>query len=291
MSVAANQSAVDGAFGKGAGPRTDKGAVLADLRARIRQLEGYSGGTRSISCPMGVHDMDTALADGGLPVGCLHELAPARPGDGGAAVAFAAAMIGVVSGGIPGAQDRPVLWIGPERNLYPPGLIRFGLSPGRMIHLKVRRPAEMLWAMEEGLRCAGLVAAVVETARIDLTASRRLQLAAETAGVTGLVLTSSSDDGRQAEGALEFPVASAATTRWRVAAASSCAEAGFSGFALPRWRVELRRCRGGRPGLWNLEWREGRLQETGSEVGRGTTDDGDGMAAMDIKPARLVWAG
>jgi protein ImuA len=31
------------------------------------------------------------------------------------------------------------------------------------------------------------------------------------------------------------------------------------GVAFPRWRVELLRIRGGQPGKWELEWRQGKF--------------------------------
>ncbi|HEY0838142.1 MAG TPA: hypothetical protein VGE72_29795, partial [Azospirillum sp.] len=51
-----------------------KAARLAALRDRIRRIEGVGGeGARVL--PLGVPELDGALPDGGLPLGCLHELA------------------------------------------------------------------------------------------------------------------------------------------------------------------------------------------------------------------------
>jgi protein ImuA len=46
---------------------------------------------------------------------------------------------------------------------------------------------------------------------------------------------------------------SAATTRWRIAAAPA-SRGRFDAFAGWRWQVTLERCRNGRPGRWRLEW-------------------------------------
>ncbi|MDQ2103547.1 hypothetical protein QSG27_12680, partial [Azospirillum sp. C340-1] len=86
---------------------------------------------------------------------------------------------------------------------------------------------------------------------LDLTASRRLQLAAESSGVTGILLQNASRN------AARRSAASAAVTRWRIAPAPSQPEE--PGVGDPRWRAELERCRGGRPGAWLLEWRDGAL--------------------------------
>jgi protein ImuA len=105
-----------------------------------------------------------------------------------------------------------------------------------------RRPVEALWAAEEGLR-AGRVAVVAEVDALDLTASRRLQLAAEAGGGPGFVL-------RRGAGGR---TASAARSRWRVAAAPGDDRLPV-GVGRSRWQVTLARCRGGREGDWLLEW-------------------------------------
>ena len=46
----------------------------------------------------------------------------------------------------------------------------------------------MLWAMEEGLRSGAVSAVLGEVATVPPIALRRLQLAAETGGATGLLL-------------------------------------------------------------------------------------------------------
>jgi protein ImuA len=48
--------------------------------------------------------------------------------------------------------------------------------------------AEVLPVMEEGVRCPGLAGVVGEIGPLSLTASRRLQHAAEASGVVALVL-------------------------------------------------------------------------------------------------------
>ena len=55
--------------------------------------------------------------------------------------------------------------------------------------VRATRPADLLWAMEEGLRTPGIGAVLGEIRQLDLTASRRLQLAAESGGGVGLVLS------------------------------------------------------------------------------------------------------
>src|SRR5687767_2370152 len=91
-------------------------SALAGLRHRIAQIEGTAvgrglagphwpvdghgpvesvspaGGKRSFVLDFGVSDIDAAFRSGGLPSGRTHEVAPACPGDGGIALAFALAL-------------------------------------------------------------------------------------------------------------------------------------------------------------------------------------------------------
>ena len=217
----------------------DKAATLAALRAQVRRLEGCLTGTIH---PLGVSELDGWLPGGGLALGCIHEVGGAGAGDDGAAVGFAAVVLGRLA-----TDGGRVLWLTRRDDLYPPGLAGLGLRPERLIPVPVRRDRDTLWAMEEALRHRRLAAVLGEVNDLDLVASRRLQLAAEGGGVTGLLLRPPASP----------PAARAAVTRWRLAATASI---GISGLGPPRWRVELLRCRGGRPGQWVLEWTGDRLR-------------------------------
>ncbi|WP_448189403.1 ImuA family protein [Azospirillum sp. sgz301742] len=223
-----------------------KAARLAELRTCIRRLEGL-GGADGDTLPLGVPALDAALPDGGLPLGCLHEVAAE---DRGAGTAFATALLARLAA----VREAPVLWIVRGRDLHAAGLAAYGLTPDRLIVVRAVRDADALWVMEEALRCKRLSAVLGETGRLDLIASRRLQLAAEAGGVTGLLLRLSDERAR---------VASVAVTRWRVAPALSAALPGATGdepgVGELRWHLDLLRCRGGCPGSWEVGWRDGAL--------------------------------
>ena len=87
-----------------------------------------------------------------------------------------------------------VLWIAPDPDAWPPGLARFGLSPAQLVLVRAPREQDGLWAMEETLRCPAVGAALLVTRELDLTAARRLQLAAEAGGVLGLLLRPDEDN-------------------------------------------------------------------------------------------------
>jgi protein ImuA len=218
---------------------------ISELRERLGVLERPGGGAREL-LPLGLSALDKALG-GGLPLGCLHEIG-GRDGDG-AATGFCAALAGRLA-----AAGRPVLWCQRAFDLHGPGLREFGFDPAALILLAAGQPAERLQAMAEGLRCPALSAVVAEVDELDLTAARRLQLAAEAGGVTGLVLRRGDRAGP-----------TAAVTRWRITAVPaghgvdrsflhSPRAATGKWLGAPRWRVELRRSRSGRSGDWLIDW-------------------------------------
>jgi protein ImuA len=235
---------------------TEKSVRLQELRIQLQILEKGAAGART-PLAFGLPALDRHLG-GGLPRGCLHEVAGAV--DDGAALGFCATLAGRL------AAERPVLWCQPEFDLYAPGLVALGLDPSRLIVVTARRLADRLWAMEEGLRCQALAAAVIELDDLDITAGRRLQLAAEASGVTGLVLHPNG---------LRTAIASVAVTRWTAISAGHGVHRSFSPSPLDCpgkwlgpscWQVELRRYRGGRPGRWLIEWTEGGWRDATSDV-------------------------
>jgi protein ImuA len=90
------------------------------------------------------------------------------------------------------------------------------------------------------LRHGGLGAVVAEVARLSMTASRRLQLAAEGSGSIGLAIRR----WRRPTEAADFGQPTASVTRWRVSALPAT-PLPVPGVGRPRWQLELIRCRAG----------------------------------------------
>lgn len=78
--------------------------------------------------------------------------------------------------------EGPVLWVFPgwlPERVYPDGLAEFA-DPARLIMACARRPEDILWAVEEGLRSGAVPLVVAELPTPPaLTPVRRLNLAAE----------------------------------------------------------------------------------------------------------------
>lgn len=188
----------------------------------------------------------------------LTEIAPASPGDGAAALGFALGWIAAAPPKINPAKANlaeakqaehltliaaPDSVYGETGVMYAPGVAQFGLSATRLLHVRTRTLKEALWASEQTLSLQGarVLCLVPQDARLTLTATRRLHLAAEKSGARCVLLRFD-------------PLApSAAWTRWSVAAAASQSFADEMG--KPCFAVSLLRRRSGQSGRrWLLEW-------------------------------------
>lgn len=212
--------------------------VLACLKAEVARLE------RSyMETPSGTASFGTAIDDSfdgrALPLGCLHEFLVDGRDQEAASQGFIAGLMSRLpaSGGI--------VWITRRRTVFPPGLVSFGLQPDRICFLDLPREKDVLWAAEEALRCKPVTAVVAEISNIDLTASRRLQLAAEQSGAPAFLMRLNP----------KSLGATASVTRWRIKPLPSTAPDGLPGVGFPAFEVELIKVRGGRTGQWMMEWR------------------------------------
>jgi protein ImuA len=222
--------------------RTSAGLpIVEELRERIRRLEGAAT-RRRLVLPFGIKEIDRHLPEGGLALGALHEVAGGGKGaiDGAAAALFAA--------GIAARTRGKVLWCVTRPDLFAPAIAQAGLVPDRVIYVEAGDEKSILACFEEGLRHGGLGAVVAEVARLSMTASRRLQLAAESSGAIGIAIRRW---WRPAEAA-DFGLPAASVTRWRVSALPAT-PLPVPGVGRPRWQVELIRCRAGESADFEVE--------------------------------------
>ncbi len=258
--------------------------IVQSLKGLIASSEGQQGAPRvGQIMPLGLPEIDNVLPGGGLARGGLHEVLAEDYGDLPASFGFCSALAIRFMTARP---TGPALWCS-DRSvrfdfgaLYGPGIAAFGLDTSRLVLVDTQKSRDLLWALEQAVRLKGLAAVIGHIgtmAAYDLTASRRLQLAAGASGVPLLLLRG------HGEGAVN---PSAAMSRWTVTADSA-------GTGAAAWTVGLEKIRGVAPRRWRLMWDsketcfrsaenlQGRPQATGHVApSRASADSGRGLRAV-----------
>jgi protein ImuA len=222
--------------------RFNRSAVLAHLRQILPALEARASASSALS--FGIPAIDRHLPGGGLSRDALHEFTAPAAIDMPAAFGFIAVLLGHT---LLGEKGPALLALSGRDRVdfgqpYAHGLGGLGIPPGRLLLLETATDVQVLWAIEEALRLRAVSAVAGWLGgKLDLKASRRLQIAAEGSDAFLLLLRPPQADEPNA-----------ATTRWRVGAAPAARDR-FGCFTRWRWRIALERCRNGRPGAWIVE--------------------------------------
>ena len=220
--------------------------IVAKLQTDILRMQGYKL-SRCPAVDSGLGPIINSFPNASFPLGAVHEFLSATTEN-------LAATCGFITGLLASLQrnNGAMLWITSSRNIFPPALKNFGIAPDRFIFVDVRKEKEVLWAMDEALKCGALTAVAGEVREISFTESRRLQLAVEQSQVTGFVLRNNKKD----------PNTTACVSRWRITSLPSEQIEDLPGIGFPKWRVELLRVRNGKPGIWNTQWMNGKFLST-----------------------------
>ena len=229
----------------------EKRELINRLQKDILQWEGYKpppAGTRAL---VGLGPVETVFPNGVFPLGAVHELVCGNAEQAAACGGFVTGLLSVLM-----QNGAACLWISLSGNLFPPAFKAFGVEPDRVIFIHLTKDKEVLWVMEEALKCAGLAAVVGELREIDFKQSRRLQLAVEESHVTGFILRNP----------LKKMGSTACAARWQISPLPSKPVDGLPGLGFPRWQVELVRVRNGQPGNWTIEWSEGKFRQAVKRV-------------------------
>ncbi|WP_143307219.1 ImuA family protein [Chitinophaga vietnamensis] len=224
---------------------TERADIIAQLQRDILLLQGLKPTLYNAAVDVGLGPVREAFADGIFPTGAVHELLSADAEHAAATTGFISSILGGLM------QDgRAVIWISTARKIFPPALKSFGIEPDRIIFIDTANDKESLWVMEEALKCEGLAAVVGEIKDVSFTHSRRLQLAVEKSRVTGFI-------HRHQPRTVNTTTC---VSRWLVSPLASGPEELLPGVGFPRWNIVLQRIRGGKPGSWQVEWSDGKLQ-------------------------------
>ena len=147
-------------------------AALGDAVWSADTLGGAPGATLA----SGYAALDAVLPGAGWPLDALSELLQ-PPGFHAEWRLLLPALVQLQQAG-PGA----LVLVGPPHVPFGPSLQAQGLAVQRLLWLQVSEPQARLWATEQALRCAGVLAVLAWLPQVRAEQLRRLQLAAQTHG-------------------------------------------------------------------------------------------------------------
>ncbi|HVF97383.1 MAG TPA: hypothetical protein VM871_08690 [Flavisolibacter sp.] len=216
-----------------------KAHIFSQLKKDILLLEGFKEPVQTGETKLG--RINDSFPNGVFPFSALHEFFCFNQEEASSSSAFIA---GMLSSRL--QKSSSIVWIRSSPKIFPPSLKWFGIEPHQVLFLTIKGEKDILWAINEALKCSSLSAVIGELPEMSLTASRRFQLAIEDAGVGGFILRNNPKN-----------LLTTAVSRWHVQPMHSKVEDDFPGLGYPRWQVNLLKARNGIPGTWDIEWSNG----------------------------------
>lgn len=140
-------------------------AEFGDAVWRATELGGAAAATVSTGHP----ELDCQLPGGGWPVGALSEVLQAQSGQNEWRLLLP---------GLCRIGHGPVALVGAPHVPFGPGLAAQGFEVQRLLWVSASTPTERLWAAEQALRCAQVVAVLAWLPQVRAEQLRRLQIAA-----------------------------------------------------------------------------------------------------------------
>jgi len=226
------------------GQRSD---IITKLQSDILRLQHFCSLSNSdLNIELG--PINQAFPNSTFPLAAIHEFISSRIEDATSSSAFITALVKSLV-----RDNGIVLWVSACRTIFPPALKTLGVQPDHFIFLDVKKEKDVLWVMDEALKCGALTAVIGEVRNISFNESRKLQLAVEQSQVTGFILRHNKNI---------TPTAS--VSRWKISTLPSDSIDDLPGIGFPKWKVELLRMRNGKSGAWDVQWCNGRFQQVHS---------------------------
>jgi len=185
-----------------------------------------------------------------------------------------------------------VVVIEPPAPYYPPAPEHLGLPLERVIGLRPSNYADLLWSLDQALRCPAVGCVIAHIDRLDDRAARRLQLATEIGGGLAILVRPAIDVRCERSWAdVQWYVSSEPPSKMQPQSVARELSASLPAMLSPtRWfRMTLKRCQGGRAGAKlrigigaHGEW----VESDGREVGNAKTNHVP-LAAELAKPTRI----
>ena len=215
-----------------------KAGIIAQLQRDILPLQAFKRRAGQSVLNILPPVINTSFPNGRFPLGAVHEFICNGAEDSAATSGFVSGILAAIM-----QNSGASIWISASKTIFPPALTSFGIDPGKIIFIELKKEKEILWAMEEALKCESLSAVIGELKELSFTNSRRLQLAVEQSRVTGFIL-------RNYPRSLNT---TACVTRWKITSLP-CEQNDIPGVGFPKWNVELLKVRNGKPGTWEVEF-------------------------------------
>jgi protein ImuA len=224
---------------------TSKADIMARLQKEILPLQGCKPTQGSLPLNLRLGPIASAFHHHSFPVGSVHEFIAYGAENNAATGGFMSALLSALM-----REEGVALWISTARTIFPPALHAFGIDPHKVIFIDLRREKDIIWAVEEALKCTELSAVVGELKDLSFTASRRLQLAVENSQTTGLLL-------RNNPRSINI---TSSVTRWQITSLPGLIMDELPGVGFPCWKVDLQKVRNGKPGTWDIAWQHGKFR-------------------------------
>lgn len=160
----------------------NRSQTIQQLASRLRRLERSRAPSHTQdTLSTGIASLDQLLPEGGVRPGTLVECLSRNAGSGAGTIACTMAAHAMRDHGSCVVIDR-------RRLFFPAAAWPLADDLHRLVVVHPRADRDLLWAVEQALRCPGVSVVVCWTDRIHAHAYRRLQLAVETGGGVGLLL-------------------------------------------------------------------------------------------------------
>ncbi|MDQ1142469.1 ImuA family protein [Pedobacter agri] len=219
--------------------KASKQHIIADLKKQILGMQGY--GTLSIqddAFPQ-LKLLAKAFPNQHFPLTGIHEFIANETEDAAASTGFINAILSALM-----QTGGPSIWISATRNVFPPAMQRFALQPDQIIFIDLKNHKEILWVLEEALKCENLSAVVAEIPELSFSQSRRLQLVIEKSKVPAFIIRHQPQQLNN----------TTCLARWQIKHLPSILPDGMPGVGQPSWSIDLLKVRNAQPSSFKLSW-------------------------------------
>ena len=221
-----------------------KANIITQLQKEILHLQGFKHAMSVNSNDILPEPIRYSFPNAVFPLEAIHEFICIEPESAAVTGGFITSLLSSLmrNGGVS-------LWISSSQTIFAPSLKYFGIDPDKIIFINVQKERDVLWCIEEALKCEGLASVIGEMNELSFTASRRFQLVVEQSRVTGFIIRNNPRNLNT----------TACVTRWKIDSLPSISDNNMPGVGFPRWNIELVKVRNGKPGSWQIEWAGGKF--------------------------------